>query len=367
MVKTLTAAGFQQHTLDKMMFFRYAKLPGHEHESLVAVLVAYVDDFVLAHSSLYDRKHLLSLFTWGSSEELSLEKSVEFKGKTISLKYNKSQSQYELSLTQEKFISTLKSGTVNKKRLKDTLDVADQYELRSVAGCLQWVAGQCRPEVASTVSLSCRGSKSTYEDLSNMYKAIDHLIATPHQGLTLLPVRINMMTLLVSYSDSSWANAEGHASQHGALVLLAEPQVTDAQGPGCLIDFKSSRSSRVCRSTLAAEASAADTSVDRAVFLNYLISEIIQNKPSFKLSILLRTIQVTDCRSLYDVLCSENPNTEEKRTIVTIRSMQQVLSRADVFWVPTIFQWADSLTKISWDLMKNFSECLSQPWIKLHE
>ena len=64
-----------------------------------------------------------------------------------------------------------------------------------------------------------------------MYKAIDHLIATPHQGLTLLPVRINMMTLLVSYSDSSWANAEGHASQHGALVLLAEPQVTDAQGP----------------------------------------------------------------------------------------------------------------------------------------
>ena len=366
-VKTLTAAGFQQHTLDKMMFFRYAKLPGHEHESLVAVLVAYVDDFVLAHSSLYDRKHLLSLFTWGSSEELSLEKSVEFKGKTISLKYNKSQSQYELSLTQEKFISTLKSGTVNKKRLKDTLDVAGQSELRSVAGCLQWVAGQCRPEVASTVSLSCRGSKSTYEDLSNMYKAIDHLIATPHQGLTLLPVRINMMTLLVSYSDSSWANAEGHASQHGALVLLAEPQVTDAQGPGCLIDFKSSRSSRVCRSTLAAEASAADTSVDRAVFLNYLISEIIQNKPSFKLSILLRTIQVTDCRSLYDVLCSENPNTEEKRTIVTIRSMQQVLSRADVFWVPTIFQWADSLTKISWDLMKNFSEWLSQPWIKLHE
>ena len=175
-----------------------------------------------------------------------------------------------------------------------------------------------------------------------------------------------MMTLLVSYSDSSWANAEGHASQHGALVLLAEPQVTDAQGPGCRIDFKSSRSSRVCRS-LAAEASAADTSVDRAVFLNYLISEIIQNKPSFKLSILLRTIQVTDCRSLYDVLCSENPNTEEKRTIVTIRSMQQVLSRADVFWVPTIFQWADSLTKISWDLMKNFSEWLSQPWIKLHE
>ena len=80
-VKTLTAAGFQQHTLDKMMFFRYAKLPGHEHESLVAVLVAYVDDFVLAHSSFYDRKHLLSLFTWGSSEELSLEKSVEFKGK----------------------------------------------------------------------------------------------------------------------------------------------------------------------------------------------------------------------------------------------------------------------------------------------
>lgn len=366
-VKTVKSAGFQQHSCDKMFFYLITRLPGDEHESLAAVLIAYVDDFLLAHSVKYDRQQFLSLFTWGRTEELSLENALEFKGKTITLKYSQNKQQYELSLTQQKFISGLKSGSVNKKRLKETLDPSDQSELRSVAGCLQWVAGQCRPEVASTVSLSSRGSKSTYEDLANMYRAVDHLIATPMNGLTILPVRINMATLVVSFADSSWANAEGHASQHGALVLLAEPQITDVQGQACLVDWKSSRSSRVCRSTLAAEASAADTSIDRAVFLNYMLSEIIHNKPSFQVPSLLRTIQVTDCRSLYDVLCSENPNTEEKRTIITVRSMQQVVSRADVFWVPTIFQWADSLTKISWDLMRSFSEWLSSPWVKLHE
>jgi hypothetical protein len=139
--------------------------------------------------------------------------------------------------------------------------------------------------------------------------------------------------------------------------------------PGLLLDWKSSRSSRVCRSTLAAEASAADASVDRASFLNYQLSELLLNRPAFHISSkeLLRQIQVTDCRSLYDVLVSENPRTEEKRTIVSIRSAQQFLTRENVFWVPTNLQWADGLTKVCCKLMESFACWLRKPWIQLHE
>ena len=123
--------------------------------------------------------------------------------------------------------------------------------------------------------------------------------------------------MILTYADSSWANAEGFTSQHGAMVLLDDPRATDVISQGLLVDWKSSRSSRVCRSTLAAEASAADASVDRASFLNYQLSEILLNRPALHISSkeLLRQIQVTDCRSLYDVLVSENPRTEEKRRI----------------------------------------------------
>ena len=368
-IKLLTQAGYVQSSLDKMLFFYHEKLSGCEQSVLCAIAIVYVDDFLLCHDTRYDRDHLLKLFKWGSQNELTPDNSLDFKGKKISLIYDNSSNEYHLKLDQEKFISEMKGGTVSKKRFKETLDAADLGEFRSVAGCLQWLAGQTRPDVSAIVSLCSKGAKSTYEDLNNMYLAVEHLHQTKDRGLILRPVPVDYSTMVVTYADSSWANATGHASQHGALILLASPKATDVIMPGLLVDWKSSRSTRVCRSTLAAEASAADMSVDRASLINYMLSELLLNRPAFHISSdeLLRMIQATDCRSLYDVLVSENPRTEDKRTIVTIRSAQQFLSRNNVFWIPTALQFADGLTKVSFSLMQTFFEWLQSPWIQLHE
>ena len=368
-VKVLKQIGYQQSSLDKMLLYYYQKFEGESEPVLCAVIIVYVDDFLLTHDSRYDRNHLLKMFKWGSQNELTLENSLDFKGKRISLKHDRNNNEYTLKLDQEKFISDMKGGTVPKKRHKETLDASDLGEFRSVSGCLQWLAGQTRPDVAATVSLCSRGAKSTYEDLHNMYMAVEHLHQTKDHGLVLRPVPIDYSTMITTYADSSWANAVGHASQHGALILLSSPKATDVIQPGLLVDWKSSRSTRVCRSTLAAEASAADMSVDRASLINYMLSELLLNRPAFHIPScdLLRMVQATDCRSLYDVLVSENPRTEDKRTIVTIRSAQQFLSRDNVFWIPTAIQFADGLTKVSQNLMISFYNWLQEPWIQLHE
>ena len=100
-----------------------------------------------------------------------------------------------------------------------------------------------------------------------------------------------------------------------------------------------------------------------------MLSELLLNRPAFHIAScdLLRMVQATDCHSLYDVLVSENPRTEDKRTIVTIRSAQQFLSRDNVFWIPTALQFADGLTKVSMTLMATFYQWLQRPWIQLHE
>ena len=368
-VKVLKQIGYQQSSLDKMLFYYYQKFEGESEPVLCAVIIVYVDDFLLTHDSRYDRNHLLKMFKWGSQNELTLENSLDFKGKRISLKHDRNNNEYTLKLDQEKFISDMKGGTVPKKRHKETLDASDLGEFRSVSGCLHWLAGQTRPDVAATVSLCSRGAKSTYEDLHNMYMAVEHLHQTKDHGLVLRPVPIDYSTMITTYADSSWANAVGHASQHGALILLSSPKATDVIQPGLLVDWKSSRSTRVCRSTLAAEASAADMSVDRASLINYMLSELLLNRPAFHIPScdLLRMVQATDCRSLYDVLVSENPRAEDKRTIVTIRSAQQFLSRDNVFWIPTEIQFADGLTKVSQNLMISFYNWLQEPWIQLHE
>ena len=142
-------------------------------------------------------------------------------------------------------------------------------------------------------------------------------------------------------------------------------KAVDTISAGMLLDWKSSRLARICRSTLGAEASACDTGIDRASFLAYLLTEILMNEASFKLSRTLKIISITDCRSLYDVLCSENPRTEDKRTIVVIRGIQQHVSREQVFWVPTHLQWSDCLTKVSEKLLEGFMSWLKKPWIQL--
>ena len=69
-----------------------------------------------------------------------------------------------------------------------------------------------------------------------MYSAVDHLIDTKEAGFNMLPTTISECSLVISYTDSSWANAEGYASQHGALTLIGDPKVTDIDGQATLVD-----------------------------------------------------------------------------------------------------------------------------------
>ena len=367
--KRLLKAGYVRHTLDHQLFYYFQKPPGGSEEVLMSVLMVYVDDFLLAHDDRYDREHVLSLFTWGSKTELTTEESICFKGKQIHLKFDRQKNVYFLSLVQTAFIESMRGPQtkIPKSKFDQELATEDLSEMRSVAGSLQWVSGQTRPDVAATVSLSSRGQKTKYSDLAAMFEAVAHLQSTKHLGLNLFPVVLNETTHLLTLSDSSWANAESFASQHGCLTLLAEPSIVERTGTALLLDFKSSRSPRICRSTLAAEASAADMSVDRTSFLNHMICEMFQRTPSYRLSHLLRSLHITDCRSLYDCICSENPNTEEKRTIISIRSTQQEVTREGCHWVPTQLMFADGLTKISKQLMESLINWLQMPWIQLRE
>ena len=181
--KRLKGAGYEQHSLDRQLYLYWGSPPGHKTPILLSLCIVYVDDFLLCHSDLYDRNHILALFKWGSQQELSVSEHIEFKGKEIRLRTD-SPGHFYLKITQEKFIDSLTGdpSKLSKEKAKTTIDASDLSELRSVGGCLQWVAGQTRPDVAATVSLSSRGGKTTYGELNNMYLAVEHLKATRSEG-----------------------------------------------------------------------------------------------------------------------------------------------------------------------------------------
>jgi hypothetical protein len=73
--------------------------------------------------------------------------------------------------------------------------------------------------------------------------------------------------MLLAYSDASWANARRSTSQLGVIIGATTSEAKALGAPFSVIDWKSAKSQRVCRSTLAAEASAGDEAADRLAFM----------------------------------------------------------------------------------------------------
>lgn len=273
-----------------------------------------------------------------------------------------------LKITQKGFIESMSLGKIPKGVDKNKkLSSTDWPEFRSITGCLQWLSSQTRLDVASTVSLMNHGGDTTYGHLENLYKARKFLKSTSNLGVVIHPVPLNQSTVILAYSDASWANAQGSASQHGQLVMLASPNVTETICNGALVDWKSGRSKRVCRSTQAAEAVSANSATDRLAYVSYALGELIFGIPAHKVGHSLKTILVTDCKNLCDCVVAQNPNIEDKRSLVNVRSIQELIGHKTGHWVPTFLQRADCLTKVDANLMCDLLAWLQNPKIELRE
>ena len=140
-----------------------------------------------------------------------------------------------------------------------------------------------------------------------------------HQESPFLAIPVNKASVIVTFADSSWANAAKHSSQFGVMLVLCPPQVTEVISNCHVLDWKSGRSARICRSTLAAEACAADEGNDRACYINMVMTELLHKQPAYKGEMRLRALHTTDAKSLYDALVGENVRLSEKRATMNIR------------------------------------------------
>ena len=61
----------------------------------------------------------------------------------------------------------------------------------------------------------------------------------------------------------------------------------------------------------------------------------------------LGQLAVTDAKPLYDCVISDSPNLSDKRSLVNIRAIQEVVPGSAFHWIPTSLMWADGLTKHS--------------------
>ncbi|CAK9031626.1 unnamed protein product, partial [Durusdinium trenchii] len=354
--KRLLGLGYTRHVFDQMLFYLV-----NEANQIVSLVMIYVDDFLGLHTKDHDVSALQSLFKWGEIHTFSPDSKITFKGKTLELKKNEA-GRYVMDITMEKFIQGLSPGVIPKGRLQEDelLSPAEFQEFLSVSGCLQWAATQARPEVAPALSLANHGALATIHDLRSLYESLSYLKETPSEGIRIQDVAVGKATWVLTFTDASWANAQRSGSQIAVITGLTSEECKVRPVPFALVDWRSARSARVCRSTCAG-----DEGSDRGSYLNMFLSELTHRCPAHQAGLRLNYLQATDSKSLYDAVVQPNPSLTDRRSLVNVRAMQETLTPLNMHWVPTWLQFSDGLTKASTVLRATFRKWLTAPFAAL--
>jgi hypothetical protein len=171
--------------------------------------------------------------------------------------------------------------------------------------------------------------------------------------------------VVLTLCDSGHANSnpesdevERYRSVGGHFLLVAEACVMDNKpGKVAVMDYRSSTTQRVCRSTLAAEASHLADSLEAAEWLSVLLDEAVSGKLNLKdwqSSVQKRTrVFVTDAQSVYDYLTKDGSSlSRDKRMAIEGALLKEALRQPNTYlrWIDGLQNIADILTKEGADM-----------------
>ena len=265
----------------------------------------------------------------------------------------------------KKYIEEIRVPEMEKENPEKELDAAGLTKYRQLVMRLRWPAQQVMPHMLYEISrLAQRVSGATYGDFQDALKVYKMLIQEKDAGRAVLKYpEIPGELCLVSYFDASLGKEKDGKSQLGQIHFITNTDVVEGPQPAAVVDFGSSKSTRVVRSSMAAEAASMSQAIDRHLYARLLIQML--TKGIFKLSrdwrmdLKVPGFMVTNARSLFDHLGTTGQVPSERQTMLDLMVTREMLE-ANMFhlrWVPTYKQYADGLTKkMNNPLWSEFSE-----------
>ena len=161
-----------------------------------------------------------------------------------------------------------------------------------------------------------------------------------------------------AFHDAGWASRPDGSSRRGLMIFACHKDLLDGkEAPLSLLEWKSWKLKRVCRSSLSAECQAMAEALDTLNFVRFFW-EILTGRSKvmtkidqdFELTKAPTSGLITDCKGLFDAVNrsqSAGLGLSEKRTAIEALSIRQIcsVSNVSVKWVNSDRQLADILTK----------------------
>ena len=322
MSEVLKQLGMVETKLDKAVF-TYTK------ETLEGVIIVHVDDLLFFGTEGFI-EHVISPFK--KVFKISREDAEMFKYVGINIE----QKNGLLSLDQREYLDSLKTDLLSKDAMKDKLRFVDEKEkliFKQAVGQLGWMAGLSKPEASFMFCALSTVQKSPQVADFAKYQKIVKDLKSSQTFIKIRKLDLNKISLRV-YSDASFANLSGGASQLGYIIFCC-----DDQGISVPLSWASKKAKRVARSTLTAETLAAVEAVDAACVSKRMLEEVLGREiPPITLYV--------DNKSLHDAAMTSNV-IADKRLLIDISALREMIDREQlaIKWISTDQQLANVLTK----------------------
>ena len=352
----LLADGWVESRLEPALFFLRDK------DRLRGILVTHVDDL----EGGVEASYMDSAFRQSA---LSLEfatnhvKDFIFRGREV-----KQTSEGHIDVTMKNYALSMKKISISharKKQLESSLDEGEKELLNSVAGELGWIARQLRCDLACENGCVQRAKADPcVADLVRLKSYVGMARRGSDFRLRYWSDVDVRNGVLLHLADSGHANGTPEHNEQlryrsigGYFILLANPEILEGKEARCnVITFHSSLTKRVCRSTLAAEASHLAEAVESGDWIAVLLEEALTGKLDLKnwSEVVERRqrVYVTDARSVFDYLAKDASSTStDKRMAIEGALLRETVRRpnASVKWIDGMQNIADVLTKLSAD------------------
>ena len=326
--EVMLLGGFKRSAVDPALYFRY-----NGEGKVTCVLLCHVDDFLYGGiSSEIDNLECL-IGKHFQIREIEMN-SFMYCGFQITITETE-ENGFEIEYSQPDKIPYIPEIKLERAG-SDQSASSSKHEVRqyrSLLGALQWHANSTRPDLSFGVSRLLGETKSLMNKHCVMANKLLRKAKSCDPNKILCKKLVGSLTLNV-YTDASFANLRDMGSQRGSIGFIS-----DSAERSNLLEYKSKKIKKVCRSTFAAELLACTAALDHTLSYKSIIE-------AFGLKVASIYI-VTDNNGLRDNLSSLVSTCEEKSLRIELAYLRETLSAEGikVRWVRGSEQLADVLTK----------------------
>ncbi|CAK9101246.1 Retrovirus-related Pol polyprotein from transposon RE1 (Retro element 1) (AtRE1) [Includes: Protease RE1 [Durusdinium trenchii] len=352
--KSLQAAGWERTVFDFACWLKWSD----DRKKLRGIIISHVDDLLLGGDSTAQE----SLLTIG--KELGFG-SVEYDDFVYCGKRIQMQPDGAISVSMKAYHDNLSPVEIPLSRRKTPeaeLSESERRQLRAVLGSLQWLVAQVRFDQGYSLS-TLQGEKPVIGTLQKANQLVKEFKRRPDFSLVFQALDLSKAGIMV-VSDSSLGNVlreggcEGDVleklySQSAYFVIIGDHNLMNGR-EGCfnVVDARSHRLPRVCRSTYGAELMGVEEGMDMGIFCRGGLATFLGlptgRRDSLKVMEEIPMVSITDAKDTYDRGNSDCPTYGAQKSMAfAVAWVRQTLNgyNSSLKWTATANMWVDAGTK----------------------